>query len=206
MKARKRVAVPLAAAMVALLLGGEACAEASVNKQPEERPAAFSVSSASFKSGARLPSAKHVYNKLDCGGDNVSPDVSWKNAPKGTKSYAVTLFDPDAKTGSGWWHWIVFNIPSSVTHLKEGASGGDTGDMPEGSVESRTDFGTPGYQGPCPPAGSGTHRYVLTVYALDVASLPLDHRAPGAKVGGAIQDHRLASATVKFTYGREKAD
>lgn len=194
--------------MGAILSGVPGVARARAEARPEApaRTESFAVASKSFRNGARLPSTRFVYNKLGCGGGNVSPEISWQGAPKNTKSYAVTLFDPDAKTGSGWWHWVVFDIPPAVRSLPEGASGGDNPAMPEGVVESRTDFGTTGYQGPCPPAGSGLHHYVLTVYALDTATLDLDPSAPAAKVGGAIHEHALAHAVIRFVFSREKAE
>src|SRR5262245_38717869 len=103
----------------------------------------------SLKPGANIPEA-NVFNGFGCSGKNDSPALDWSGAPKDTKSFALTVYDPDAPTGSGWWHWVVFNIPASITHLDAGASAGA---LPAGAVQSQTDFGKPGYGGPCPPAG-----------------------------------------------------
>jgi len=110
--------------------------------------------------------SKQVFKGFGCSGDNVSPQLSWSNAPKGTKSFAVTIHDPDAPTGSGWWHWVIFDIPAGVTELPTGAGDLSKNLAPKGAVQSMTDFGRPGYGGPCPPKGDGPHAYVVTVYAL----------------------------------------
>ena len=91
---------------------------------------------------------EHVYNGFGCSGHNVSPELRWEQAPKDTKSFAVTVYDPDAPTGSGWWHWVMFNIPPSVTSLTAGAGKPDGGSAPQGTIQSMTDFGRPGYGGP----------------------------------------------------------
>src|SRR5208283_3439460 len=109
---------------------------------------------------------KLVFNGFGCSGDNLSPQLSWTNAPAGTKSFAVTMFDPDAPTGSGWWHWLVFDIPANIYELVEGAGDVVKHTAPAGCIQSNTDMGQPGFGGPCPPEGSGYHRYIITVYAL----------------------------------------
>lgn len=157
---------------------------------------AFRVTSASFEDGARLTSTKFVHDKFGCGGNNLSPGLAWSGAPAGTRSYAVTLFDPDARNGRGWWHWLVFDIPPTSAQLPEG------GPIPQGAVEGGSDFGVPGYQGPCPPPGSGAHHYVFTVYALDIATLGLDPKANGAQALEMLRRHALGTATAQFLYGR----
>ena len=112
--------------------------------------APFSLSSPDIKPGGMLPD-KFVFNAFGCTGQNVSPALSWSGAPEGTKSFVVTEYDPDAPTGSGWWHWVMFNIPPNVTSLPEGA--GTPGKEPAGAVQSLTDWGKPGYGGSCPPKG-----------------------------------------------------
>lgn len=123
---------------------------------------------------------EQVFNGFGCQGGNISPALSWSGAPAGTKSYAVTVYDPDAPTGSGWWHWVVFNIPASASGLPKNAGNPQTNLLPSGSIQSRTDFGKPGYGGPCPPEGDKPHRYVITLHALKVDKLPLDADAPAA--------------------------
>jgi Raf kinase inhibitor-like YbhB/YbcL family protein len=142
-----------------------------------------------------------VYNRFGCRGKNISPPLAWSGAPSAAKSIAVTLYDPDAPTGSGWWHWVVYNIPVSATGLPQGA-GNPGGNLPPGVVQGRTDFGTPGYGGPCPPAGDKPHRYVFTVYALNVDRLDVPAGASAAAVGSAISANKLASASLTARYGR----
>lgn len=122
----------------------------------------FSVKSKAYQEGKTIEAA-HIFNSFGCTGKNVSPDIEWKNAPKDTKSFAVTIYDPDAPTGSGWWHWTVFNIPANVHKISAGAS---PKSLPKGAIEGHTDFGSTGYGGPCPPAGDKAHHYILTVFAL----------------------------------------
>nr|WP_281354723.1 YbhB/YbcL family Raf kinase inhibitor-like protein [Roseospira navarrensis] len=142
----------------------------------------------------------HVFDGFGCSGGNMAPALSWSGAPEGTESYIVTVFDPDAPTGSGWWHWTVFNIPADVTSLPQGA--GDTAPLPEGAGEGRTDYGPTGYGGPCPPEGHGPHRYIFTVYAMPEATLPLDETSSGALVGFYANNQALDSASLTATYER----
>src|SRR5258708_23844905 len=114
----------------------------------------------------------HVYNGFGCSGKNQSPALSWKNAPAGTKSFALTMYDPDAPTGSGWWHWVIYDIPASATSLPAGAGDPKGSVAPAGSVQGNTDFGMPGYGGPCPPPGA-PHPYIFTLYALKVDEFPV---------------------------------
>ena len=123
---------------------------------------------------------------------NISPSLSWKDPPAGTKSFAVTVYDPDAPTGSGWWHWVVFNLPADVRSLPAGAGNPASGKLPKGAVQSLTDFGAPGYGGPCPPRGDRPHRYVFTVHALKVDKLDLDEKAMPALVGFMVTSNRIA--------------
>lgn len=144
---------------------------------------------------------KQVFNGFGCTGSNLSPYLIWSRPPQGTKSMAITMYDPGAPTGSGWWHWVVFNIPLETQGLAEGASG--TSAMPAGAIESVTDYGTKGYGGPCPPENHGTHYYTFTLWALDVEKLDLDANASGAKVGYFLNQHALAKAQITGTYQRE---
>jgi Raf kinase inhibitor-like YbhB/YbcL family protein len=161
----------------------------------------FRLSSPSIKEQGKI-AEEHVFAGFGCKGGNVSPELRWDHAPKETKSFAVTVYDPDAPTGSGWWHWLIFNIPPSVTTLPRNAGKPDGSGAPPGSVQSTTDFGQPGYGGPCPPAGDKPHRYVFTVYALKVDQLPLKADAAGAMVGFYLNQNKLATASVTALYGR----
>jgi len=137
-----------------------------------------------------------------CAGGNISPSLSWKHAPPGTKSFAVTVYDRDAPTGSGWWHWVMFNIPATVASLPAGAGNPVSGQAPKGAVQSKTDFGQPGYGGPCPPKGDKAHRYIFTVYALKVAKIDADVNSSGALVGFMLNANKVGEASFTATYGR----
>lgn len=145
---------------------------------------------------------EQVFNGFGCQGGNISPALNWSGAPADTKSYAVTVYDPDAPTGSGWWHWVVFNIPVSTNGLAKNSGNTQTNLLPPGSIQSRTDFGKPGYGGPCPPEGDRPHRYAFTVHALKVDKLPLDADAPAAMVGFYLYQNTLKKAILKARYGR----
>ena len=162
--------------------------------------AEFSVQSSSWQDGQTMKDA-YVFNSFGCTGNNISPEITWSAAPAGTKSFAVTVYDPDAPTGSGWWHWTVFNIPASVAQLKQGASL-DSTKLPVGAIEGRTDFGKSGYGGACPPQGDKPHRYILTVYALKTDKIDLNENAPGALVGYNLNQNTLAKASLTVKYGR----
>ncbi|RDS89943.1 kinase inhibitor [Pseudomonas fluorescens] len=141
---------------------------------------------------------REVFQGFGCEGGNTSPELSWKNAPVGTKSYAITVYDPDAPTGSGWWHWTVVNLPASTHSLPSGVGA----NLPAGAVQGRTDYGQPGFGGACPPVGDKPHRYQFTVWALKADKLPLDNQASGALVGYMLNANVLAKATITSTYGR----
>src|SRR6478609_4520855 len=145
----------------------------------------------------------HVFNGFGCSGDNGSPELRWTDAPKDTKSFAVTVYDPDAPTGSGWWHWVIFNIPPDVTALAADAGKPDGSGAPPLSMQSMTDFGQPGYGGPCPPPGLKPHRYIFTVFALKVDQLPLKPEASGAMVGYYLNQNALAKASFTGLYSRK---
>lgn len=164
-------------------------------------PGDFSLHSKQLVPNGRLGDTQ-ILQGFGCDGGNISPQLSWKNSPAGTGSYAVTVYDPDAPTGSGWWHWVIFNIPSDVKALPLNAGNGSNGLAPEGSVQSRTDFGAPGYGGGCPPEGAGDHRYIFTVYALDTPSLNLDAEASAAMVGYFIHEHVIGEASLTVYYSR----
>ena len=162
----------------------------------------FTVSSPDVAQGKKIGD-RYVFSGFGCTGANVSPALEWKNAPQGTQSFAVTVYDPDAPTGSGWWHWLAFNIPATTTMLAAGA--GDTAGtgLPVGTIQGRTDFGAPGYGGPCPPKGDKPHHYTFTVYALKVATLPsVDANSPAAMVGYFLNANALGKASLTAVYGR----
>jgi Raf kinase inhibitor-like YbhB/YbcL family protein len=157
----------------------------------------FQLRSEDLKEGGRLAMSQ-VYNGFGHKGGNLSPHLAWTGAPQGTKSFVVTAYDPDAPTGSGWWHWVVANIPASVSELPTGASG--TAAMPAGAVESRTDYGTAGYGGAAPPPGA-PHRYIFTVYALKVPQLEVTADSSAALVGFQTHFNSLAKASITALYG-----
>lgn len=142
------------------------------------------------------------FNGFGCSGDNQSPQLSWENAPEGTKSFAVTMYDPDAPTGSGFWHWVVFDIPSNVNELVADAGNGSLNLAPKGAIQSVTDYGIKGFGGPCPPEGHGFHQYIITVYALKTDSLGLDANANPAYVGFNLWNQTLAKASIIAYYKR----
>jgi Raf kinase inhibitor-like YbhB/YbcL family protein len=143
-----------------------------------------------------------VYNGFGCTGKNISPQLSWSNAPKGTRSFAVTMYDPDAPTGSGWWHWVMYNLPAEMTFLNPGAGNEGSDRLPKGVVLGMTDFGTRGYGGPCPPVGHGPHRYIITVHALGTDVLDVAPDASPALVGYHINANTLARASLIFYHQR----
>lgn len=160
---------------------------------------AFELTSADIKAN-KLLKMQQVFNGFGCKGQNQSPQLSWSNPPKGTKSFAIMAYDPDAPTGSGWWHWVAFNIPATTNNLPANAS---QNGLKSPVVQSRTDFGSYGYGGACPPPKHGPHRYQFTVFALDIAKIPLDKDASAAMAGFMIRQHRLDSATIEAIYERK---
>lgn len=143
---------------------------------------ALELTSAEFDDGDYL-SNEQVFAGFGCEGENVSPSLSRSGAPTGTKSFALTVYDPDAPTGSGWWHWVVVNIPPSMTSLPKGAGNPSGEQLPSGALQVRTDFGAPGYGGPCPPQGDHPHRYVFAIHAVDLETLEVDANSSPALVG-----------------------
>ncbi|MFP5296490.1 MAG: YbhB/YbcL family Raf kinase inhibitor-like protein [Alphaproteobacteria bacterium] len=148
----------------------------------------FTLTSNDIVDGGVLPDAQ-VKAK-----GSTSPHLRWSGAPDRTKSYAVTCYDPDAPTGSGFWHWTVANIPAGVTELPTG------GPVPAGAVEGRTDYGEPGFGGAAPPPGHGPHRYIFTVFAVDVEKLDVTPDNSGAVFGFNLHFHTLAKASITATY------
>jgi Raf kinase inhibitor-like YbhB/YbcL family protein len=158
---------------------------------------AMQLSSPAFANGGRLGPAQ-VNNR--CGGSNRSPALEWAGAPSGARSYALTLFDPDAGGGRGFWHWLVFKIAAGVTGLPEGAGNGNG--LPQGAMQAENDFGEAAYGGACPPPGSGIHHYEFTLYALDVATVPSAEQMKSGDLAADLKAHALATAQLVGIYSR----
>lgn len=166
--------------------------------------AGFRLSSPDFRHNTTIP-LQHVFNGFGCAGTNISPALRWKNPPKGTKSFALLVHDPDAPTGgSGWWHWVVINLPADVRELPADAGRTDGSGLPTGAVQIGTDFGSPGWGGPCPPPGDTPHRYRFTLHALKVEKLELPPSATAALAGYMINANSLGAARLTGLYGRKK--
>jgi Raf kinase inhibitor-like YbhB/YbcL family protein len=158
--------------------------------------AALELTSPDLAPGATIDN-KFVFKGFGCEGGNVAPALNWSGAPEGTKSFALLVHDPDAPTGgAGFWHWLAIDIPADVKALPQG------GKLPEGAKEINTDFGAPGYGGPCPPKGDKPHHYNFTVYALKVPKLDLPPNATASLAGFMINANALAHATLTSVYGR----
>jgi Raf kinase inhibitor-like YbhB/YbcL family protein len=161
---------------------------------------AFTLTSPDIANGKQIGAAQ-VFNSFGCTGNNLSPALSWSNPPVGTKSFALLVHDPDAPTGSGWWHWVVYNIPADVTSLPAGAGDPKKSLLPPGAVQGKSDFGTPGYGGPCPPPGK-PHRYYFRLYALKVAKLDIPPEATAAFVGFNVNANSLGKTEIMGLYRR----
>jgi hypothetical protein len=157
----------------------------------------FALASPEFQAGGRLLQ-RHAYDSFGCNGGNVSPALTWSGAPAGTRSFALTLFDPDAP--HGFWHWVIFDIPATLVSLPAGA--GAPKQAPKGAHQGTSDFGDPGYGGPCPPNTDRAHRYVFTLYALKVERLGSDAAAQPAWLAARIRANALAEASLTAYYGR----
>jgi Raf kinase inhibitor-like YbhB/YbcL family protein len=165
------------------------------------RAADFTLTSTDIANGSHLPEAQ-VFSGFGCSGGNRSPALAWSGAPADTKSFAVTVYDPDAPTGSGWWHWVVYNIPAGTTALQGGAGDPEGSKLPQGAFQGRTDFGGPGYGGACPPVGDPAHRYVFTVHALNVEKIAVPADASPALIGFMLNGARTARTSLTAYYGR----
>ena len=143
-----------------------------------------------------MMSNAHVYNGFGLDGQDLSPHLRWSGFPAETRSFAVSCFDPDAPTASGFWHLMLVDVPASVTELPTGAASGDLSGLPAGSFCVRNDFGSKGYGGAAPPAGDPPHRYHFAVHALDVESLGIDSDASPAFAGFNIRFHALARGLI----------
>ncbi|OIV38917.1 hypothetical protein BIV57_03335 [Mangrovactinospora gilvigrisea] len=159
---------------------------------------AFTLTSEDFEAGVTLPD-RHVY-----AADNVSPQLSWSGAPEGTESYVVTCYDPDAPTGSGFWHWVLIDVPKEVTSLPGGAGTGAFPGLPDGAVHVRNDYGSRDFGGAAPPPGDPAHRYVFAVHAVDLPKLGPDGDASPAYVGFNLHFHTLGRAVLVAEYAAPK--
>jgi Raf kinase inhibitor-like YbhB/YbcL family protein len=166
--------------------------------------AGFQLSSPDIKAGGMIDK-KFEFNGFGCSGENKSPALNWSGAPAGTKAFAVTVYDPDAPTGSGWWHWSVINVPADVIGLKPDAGAVGGANLPKGASHVRIDYGVAGWGGTCPPEGDKAHRYVFTVYALKTEKLELPADATAALAGYMINANALGKASFTARYGRTKA-
>jgi hypothetical protein len=167
------------------------------------KAAEFTLSSSEIRANAMIPQS-FEFNGFGCTGKNKSPALNWSGAPKGTKSFAVTVYDPDAPTGSGWWHWVVIDIPADVTGLAPGAGALNSTTLPKGAVQVRIDYGVNAWGGPCPPPGDKPHRYVFTVHAVKAEKLEIPPDATAALAGFMINANSLGKASFTARYGRPK--
>lgn len=164
----------------------------------------FKLSSPELKSGGMIPK-RFEFNGFGCSGENKSPALQWSGAPKGTQSFAVTVYDPDAPTGSGWWHWSVINLPASVKELPADAGNASGANLPAGARQVRIDYGVAAWGGTCPPEGDKPHRYIFTVHALKVDKLEIPADATAALAGFMINANSLGKASFTAKYGRPAA-
>jgi Raf kinase inhibitor-like YbhB/YbcL family protein len=164
----------------------------------------FTLSSPEIQADATID-RRFEFDGFGCSGENKSPALKWSGAPEGTKSYAVTVYDPDAPTGSGWWHWFVVNIPASVTELKPDAGAVGGANLPRGASQVRIDYGVNGWGGVCPPEGDPPHRYIFTVYALGTEKLELPPDATAALAGFMVNANAIGKASFTAKYGRPKS-
>jgi len=177
----------------------------SVPGAPAKEASGFVLTSPDSKLTVSVPE-KYTAKAFGCSGGNISPALTWHGAPAGTKSFVLTLFDPDERsTPSGWWHWIVFDLPPTTDHLSENAGALNSKALPAGTQQGRSDLVEDAYHGPCPAAGDPPHRYVFTLYALDVAKLPVAPQSSGGMVTSVVQDHLLGKAVFIAHYGRPKS-
>ena len=205
---RLAVAAGALAMTAALAIGGAGAAvaadtpatQAAAPAAKKSRTSKLALVSPDIGQGKTL-SEDQVFNGFGCKGKNLSPELHWSGAPQGTKSFALMVHDPDAPTGSGFWHWVVYNIPADVDHLAAEAGDPKKPGLPKGAVQGRTDFGTVGYGGPCPPPGK-PHHYHFKLFALKVPKLEVPADATAAMIGFNVNANKLAEADLVGLYGR----
>lgn len=168
-----------------------------------DKVTAFALSSPDIRADAPID-RKFEFDGFGCSGENQSPTLKWSGAPQDAKSFAVTVYDPDAPTGSGWWHWFVVNIPSAVNELKPNAGAEDGANLPQGAMQVRNDYGSAAWGGVCPPEGDPPHRYVFTVFALKTEKLELPPGASPALAGFMVNANAIGKASFTAKYGRGK--
>jgi Raf kinase inhibitor-like YbhB/YbcL family protein len=181
------------------MLAFTGCLSALLAAAAPASAAKFTLTSPDIKPNSKIGD-QFIFNSFGCSGPNVSPALAWSGAPAGTKSFVLTVYDPDAPTGSGFWHWVMYNIPASVTSLPQGA--GATGKQPEGAVLSGNDFGAAGYGGPCPPPGAKPHHYIFTIFAEKTDKLEVPPNPTNAVIGFVTRAGAIASASFTARYGR----
>jgi Raf kinase inhibitor-like YbhB/YbcL family protein len=162
----------------------------------------LTLRSVAFNNGGTI-GHHFTYHGYGCTGDNASPALRWSGAPAATKSFALTVYDPDAPHPGGWWHWVLFDLPASATGLAENAGeDSSTHSLPAHAIQGRTDFGSTSYGGPCPPPGKA-HHYIFTLYALDVATVPgASAKTTGPQLDKQMTGHVIAKAKLVGLYGR----
>jgi Raf kinase inhibitor-like YbhB/YbcL family protein len=186
-------------ALVIVLVAAVGVLTAQVKSAPGSH---FVLSSPDTRLAVRVPE-EYTANVFGCTGGNLSPALQWSGAPAGTKSFVVTLFDPDVpETGSGWWHWVVYDVPANVSSLPKGAGAEHSSILPAGTQQGRTDLGNNAYHGPCPDKGQPPHHYRFTIYALSVEKLDVPSEASGAMVTSTAKENVLGKAVLIARYGR----
>jgi Raf kinase inhibitor-like YbhB/YbcL family protein len=175
---------------------------AALTSTTADAAGSFTLTSSAFKNNQPIPD-KYAFDKMGCTGQNVSPPLAWANPPAGTKSFALMVHDPDAPTGSGWWHWVVYDIPADTTSLPEGGGKEGGASLPKGAKQARTDFGTAAFGGACPPPGSGKHHYNFTLFALKVDKLEIPDAASPAMIGFNVHANALGKAKLTGLYTRK---
>ena len=184
----------------ALVTGLAAISLTSSAAQAEQ----FKLASPDIKPNGTI-AEEQVFNGFGCSGKNISPALKWSGAPKGTKSFALLVHDPDAPTGgAGWWHWLGIDIPANVTELRKDSGKADGSNLQKGAVQIGTDFGASGWGGPCPPAGDKPHRYNFTLHALKAEKLDVPKDAKASLVGFMVNANSIGKTTLTGKYGRQK--
>ncbi len=199
----KTILTAVATLIGAISLSGcqSACEKNCGCEQTSPEPkSAFRLTSPDIAEGRPMTKAQE-FNGFDADGQNISPELRWTGAPAGTKSFAITVYDPDAPTGSGWWHYVLVNLPASTDSLARSA-GTDAKLRPAGTRQVRNDYGLLDFGGACPPKGDKPHRYIFTVHALKVDKLDLPADATAALAGFMINANSLGKATLTATYAR----